>query len=106
MTTQNSNNEMTVANTILAQLGGRRFQVMTGSTNFMGRADGLTFKVGRNPKSITHVRVTLTPADLYNVEFLKIRGTKAPVTASEVDGVYCDQLEEIFTANTGLYTRL
>lgn len=105
MTTQH-NNEMTVATTILAQLGGNRFVAMTGSKNFMGRPDGLTFKTGRNPKGVTHVRVTLTPADLYNVEFLKIRGTQAPVKMAEVGGIYCDQLEEVFTNHTGLYTRL
>lgn len=105
MTTQ-TNTDMTVANTILAQLGGRRFIVMTGSTNFTGRADGLSFKVGSNPKGVTHVRVTLTDMDDYTVEFLKIRGTKMPVTLAEVDGIYCDQLEEVFTNHTGLYTRL
>jgi hypothetical protein len=102
MTTQNT---LEVANTILAQLGGRRFITMTGSSNFTGRADGLSFKVGRGPKGITHVRITLTPADDYTVEFLKVRGSKV-TTAHTAEGIYCDQLEEVFTDNTGLFTRI
>jgi hypothetical protein len=41
---------------ILAQLGGERFAVMSGATGFIGSADSLTFKLGSNPKRVTHVR--------------------------------------------------
>ncbi|MFA7291893.1 MAG: hypothetical protein WC023_06550 [Rhodocyclaceae bacterium] len=94
---------MQTAQTILQQLGGNRFCAMTGATNFVGREDGLSFKVGRNAKRVTHVRVTLTPADLYEVEYLAIRGTTIrPVAKSE--GVYADMLRDDFTRETGLYT--
>jgi hypothetical protein len=32
--------------------------MMTGATSFIGSADSLTFKLGSNPKRVTHVRVT------------------------------------------------
>ena len=53
--------DMTVARTILDQLGGARFVAMTGAREFVGSADSLTFKIGVNPKRVTQVRVTLTP---------------------------------------------
>lgn len=96
---------MTVANTILEQLGGRAFVVMTGSKNFVGSDNSLSFKVGRNPKSISHVRIALNAMDTYDVEFLRIRKFDPQVVAYK-EGVYFDQLQDIFTAETGLYTRL
>jgi hypothetical protein len=56
--------DLTMARTALAQLGGERFVMMTGATSFIGSADSLTFKLGGNPKRVTHVRVTLTPDGL------------------------------------------
>jgi hypothetical protein len=44
--------DLTVAKTILAQLGGERFVMMTGATNFVGGADSLAFRVGSNPKRV------------------------------------------------------
>jgi hypothetical protein len=102
MTNDNSNQ---VAQTILHQLGGSRFIAMTGSTNFTSDKDKLTFKVGSNPKGVTHMRITLTPRDLYKVEALKVRKLEVK-TLSEADDVYFDMLEEVFTRMTGLYTRL
>jgi len=93
--------DLTVAKTILSQLGGERFVNMTGATNFVGSADSLTFKVGSNPKRVTHVRLTLTPDDLYDVTFF--RAGKGPQSQ---DGIHCEMLEEVFGTNTGLYTTL
>lgn len=94
-----------VAQTILSQLGGSRFITMTGASNLTGRENGLTFKIGRNASKITHVRVTLTAMDNYQVEFLKVRGTNVqPV--SFVEGVYADNLAHVFTAKTGMDTHL
>ena len=97
--------DMTVAKTILEQLGGRRFIVMTGSKNFVGSNDSLSFKVGSNGSKVTHVRVTLTPADLYTVVFMNVRKFEVKELSKHED-VYNDQLQEIFTRETGMYTRL
>jgi hypothetical protein len=53
-----------LAKAILAQLGGERFVMMTGATSFIGSADSLTFKLGSNPKRVTHVRVSVNPTRL------------------------------------------
>jgi hypothetical protein len=93
--------DMTVARSILDQLGGERFVAMTGARDFVGGADSLTFKIGVNPKRVSQVRVTLTPADLYSVTFFRIG--KAPHIESDV---YSNMLEAVFSERTGLYTQL
>lgn len=98
--------DMTVAKTILEQLGGNRFIVMTGSKNFIGSEDSLTFKIGGGTKNkISHCRITLTPMDEYNMEFLRMAKFTSKVVTS-YEGIYCDQLQELFTEATGFYTRL
>jgi hypothetical protein len=88
--------DLTVAKTILAQLGGEGFVTMTGATGFVGSADGLTFKLGNNPERVTHVHVTLTPDGLYSMTFFKTG--KGPRSR---DGVRREMLQEVFDANTG-----
>lgn len=90
--------DMTVANEILRQLGGRRFIVMTGARDFTGTANTLTFRIARY-----FVRITLTALDLYDVELISIRTLK--VTKSE-NGIYNDMLQAAFTRLTGLDTHL
>ncbi|AGR48121.1 hypothetical protein SmphiM12_489 [Sinorhizobium phage phiM12] len=98
--------DLTVANTILAQLGGNRFRMMTGAKNFVGAADSLMFQIPTS-KKINKVRVTLTADDLYTVEFMNFSMKKlACVTLKTVEGIYFDMLQEVFTEATGLYTRL
>lgn len=97
--------DMQVANTILEQLGGRRFIVMTGAFGFIGSADHLSFRLKSNPKRITHVKITLDPSDTYTVKFSRLRGVDLKII-SLFKGVYADNLQEIFTSATGLYTRL
>ena len=99
-----------VPNTILAQLGGNRFVVMTGARNLIGGKDylGMALPTARHDgKRVTHVRVTLDPSDTYTVEALSLnprsRVTKTIVTVS---GVYCDNLQAVFTDLTGLATHL
>ena len=93
--------DLTVPKMILAQLGGERFAVMSGATSFIGSADSLTFKLGSNPKRVTHVRVTLTPDGLYHMTFFM--PGKGPRSQ---DGIHHEMLQEVFGANTGLYTAL
>jgi hypothetical protein len=98
-----------IARTILDQLGGGRFQVMTGAKDFTATSDGLTFRLPGKPgfvkDGITHVRITLTPLDEYTVDFLRARGTSVKTIAT-VDGVYCDTLRAVFESTTGLRTSL
>lgn len=96
---------LTVANEILNQLGNRRFSAMTGATNFVGSETALTFKIMRNEKKVTHVRITLNEVDLYDVEFINVRGLNYK-TLETVNNVYAENLRNVFTANTGLDTNL
>ena len=96
--------DKTVAKTILSQLGGPRFAIMTGAKNFMSDKKTLYFSIPR-AKGVNRIAVTLTPEDLYDMEFSYFHGGKLTVK-NTVRGVYNDQLESIFTTETGLYTRL
>ena len=49
--------DMTVAKTILEQLGGNKFRVMTGAKNFMGFTDGLVMKIGRNSSNSNYLKL-------------------------------------------------
>ena len=95
-----------IAQTILQQLGGNKFIAMTGAKNLGFTNKGLQMKIGRNTKGVTHVIIDLDRGkDLYNIEFVKIRGVKR-TTVKKLKGVYAEQLGKIFTKYTGLRTRL
>ncbi len=98
---------MTIAETILSQLGGKRFCFMCGAKNLVdcGKALMFTLPTRLAKHGINKVRVTLTDADDYTVEFYKTRGSKA-VLVSGCEGVYHDQLVEVFENHTGLVVKL
>ena len=64
----------TIARTILEQIGGKRFAVMTGSRDFVDMGNGLRMSLARNKTS-----------------------------ANRLD-IFFDMLEEVFTQVTGLCT--
>lgn len=98
---------MQVAKTILAQLGGNRFIAMTGAKDFVGAETGLTFKLPRVTNGISHVNITLDCDDTYCVTFDKWNNRKLEMTiVSRHVGIYCDMLQDLFTKETGLYTKL
>ena len=92
---------------LLQQLGGNRFIAMTGAKNLaVDKAKNtLHMKIGRNSKGVSHLRIKLTGADLYDMEFLQVRAGNVKVKSKE-KGVYADQLQKLFTKNTGMYTSL
>jgi len=92
---------------LLQQLGGNKFIAMTGAKNLAvdKSKNELHMKIGRNSKSISHVIIRLTSEDLYDMEFLSIRGSSRKIKSKE-KGVYADQLGKMFTKNTGLNVRL
>ena len=93
-----------VAKTILEQMGGmRRLALMVGAKNFVGGENRVSFKIGTGAKNkINAVRVTLNARDLYDVEFLRIWGTKVK-TVEKVEDAYCDMLVDLFESETGFY---
>ena len=104
-----SQERMDIANTILQQLGGRKFQAMTGARQFVALESGLRFKLpgggGFCKHGINCVSITLDPSDTYTVVFYRNRGMTV-TTVSEHHDIYFDQLQELFTAETGLDTHL
>jgi hypothetical protein len=108
---------MSVADTILQQLGGKRFVAMTGAKNLVGGDNYLRFGLPGNAKDgINMVKITLNGNDLYDVSFMKMpRLTQkalmaetlpSPKVVTSSEDVFCDMLQEVFTRHTGLYTRL
>jgi hypothetical protein len=95
------------AEDVLRQLGGRKFIVMTGSTGFIrdDKERQITFKIPKAKKGINYIRIKLTAMDLYDMEFISVRGGNVKVIGHET-GVYNDQLQSIFTKYTGLNTSL
>lgn len=96
-----------IAETILAQLGGRRFMVMTGAKNFSFSKGGtLSFSLPGNPGFVKnkarYVRVVLEPTDYYTVEFLNRKGTQI----SRHEGICCETLAKVFSSETGLRTAM
>ena len=94
------------AKILLKQLGGGKFIAMTGAKDFGIGKDGLHFKIGRNSKGVSHVRINYSRGrDLYDMAFLAVRMGKVKIK-KQIKGVYADQLGEIFERYTGLYVRL
>ena len=97
---------MSVGDTILEQLGGRMFTLLTGAKNLHAGANLLSMRLGKGPNGITHVTIVLNAYDTYDIQYLSIVGTRPPIIKAESKGVYCDQLKEDFERHTGLLVRL
>lgn len=93
----------TVAQTILAQLGGNKFVAMTGAACF---ADGNTLVAKfKGSKKANIMYVTLNDKDLYNVKIAKFKGLDVK-TVDETTDASADMLKPLFEKATGLYTSL
>jgi len=102
---QIKSNTMNTATTILNQLGGNKFIAMTGSKNFLSTENSLQMNLTRNKVNAQYLKIELTSMDLYNMKFYSFRGSELKVK-NQIEGVYFDQLQDIFTNVTGLYTSL
>jgi len=98
---------LAVATEILNQLGGKMFILMTGSKNFTSDKCALSFHLAKNASRAKYCRIELMPNDTYTVTFLA-RADKNFNFAevAKFEGAYCDQLQNIFSGVTGLYTKL
>ena len=106
-----------IANTMLLQLGGQPFCYMTGAKDLIAltasekeeHLGGLQFGLPRGlaKKGINKVRILLLPSDTYRVEALKVNARSLTFEVmGEAEGVYGDQLAEVFRDLTGLATSL
>jgi len=86
----------------IRQLGGfGRLKSFVGAHSFVSDGNMLRFKF-KGSKIANVLAIYLTPQDDYTLKFIKIWGTKV-TTVKELEGVYCDQLVDIFESTTGLY---
>lgn len=108
---------MSIANTILNQLGGNKFIAMTGTKNFVSDGNTLRMTLPKNMSKANRLYITLDADDTYTVYFFKFTAgrlnkktwvfTDDKVTDIYKEScIYCDQLRDIFTHVTGMYTSL
>lgn len=106
---------MKTAEIILQQLGGSRFITFTGSHDFIDLGNTLRMTLARNKSKANRLEISLRGDDTYTVRFYRYtpmrwnpkRFSFSDPKTTEVktlEGIYCDQLREIFTRTTGLYT--
>lgn len=94
--------------TVLNQLarannGPNRLKAMIGAKNFT-RSDEkqqVTFKFMKGANKANYIRITLNSNDLYDVEFIRIWGTKITII-SNTENLYCDDLFSHFQNETNL----
>lgn len=96
--------KLEIANTIKTQIGNKALHLI-GAKNLVGSQNSLSFKVMRNSKKVTHIKIKLNSMDLYDMTFFNCRAGNIK-TISEQNGVYCDQLRQMIETNTELYTSL
>lgn len=88
------------------QLGGWEFARLIGTKAIS--SDDSTLKVrftGKAKYQINLIYVTLMGDDTYTMEFMRASG-ESVVSVLEFEGVYWDQLQDIFESSTGLFTSL
>ena len=124
-----------IAKTIIQQLGGNKFVVMTGAKNFVAINNGIKFNIGRNASRANLVKIILFGDDTYTMQFWRIGNSNPYITfmkyiekgmspeeaqkkaekaklneepklLKEYNGLFFDQLQEFFTEYTKLYTHL
>jgi len=97
-----------VVETLLKQLGGNKFMVMTGSKVFDYGPNMLTLKLPTNKSKANYLDIVYHPGkDLYTMTFRRVfnRGLDSKRLV-EYDDLYADQLQEVFTLATGMETSL
>ena len=112
---------MSIASTILEQLGGNKFIAMTGCNHFVSDGNTLRMQIPRNAGKANRLWITLDGDDTYTMRFFyyrqggirvdnnKMEVKEIPTIEKDIyviSGIYFDQLQEIFTEQTGMYTHL
>lgn len=110
-------NNLDVAKTIYQQLGGGRFVAMTGAKMFVGDKNSLRFRIGKNMSKANTITIELRGDDTYDMTFQRVTMPRISLKTGKYiegkedvikkfSGIFFDQLQELFTEVTGLYTHL
>ena len=104
------------AYTILMQLGGNKFLVMTGANKLMaaGRTahnpnPWLRMDLRRNKAKVNRMKITLMPNDTYTVKFYRqmlVNWVPEISHQQTFEMVYGEDLQTLFTSVTGYDTHL
>jgi hypothetical protein len=94
-----------VGQKIAEQIGNKAFTMM-GASNLMIAENGLQWKIGRNPKGVTHITVTLDPTNTYTVKFQKVTRKYNVIDIATFEDVYTYMLHTTIEQTTGLYLSL
>lgn len=104
------------AQEIIRQMGGiGKLRAMVGAKSFVysDQEESVMFGFMTGKSGINKIKITLTPMDLYSVEFWQIPSTRAMLKGVEPalvggvhDNVYWEDLQDLFEAETGLYLSL
>lgn len=100
---------MTIAETILAQLGGQRFKAMTGANRFAHDENALVFLLprGSTKNKARQVRIEYLPSkDLYAMTFSTFKRDYTPVEIEVLDDLDVEGMRAMFVNRTGLYLSL
>lgn len=91
-----------IARTILQQIGGHKFLIMTGAKNLVAYPNGLSFRLpGNGFSKFNYVKITLNGMDTYDIEMGNFRASVYK-KEKELNGIYDDQLVELLEKYTGL----
>ena len=93
---------MSVAKTILEQLGGNKFRVMTGAKNFMGDENSLSMRIGGNSSNSNYLKITLNSWDLYDMKFCKLTRKFEEKSATEYKNIYNSLLPDTLVWRSSL----
>jgi hypothetical protein len=97
---------MTIAQTIIAQLGGfGRLNAMIGANGFIDTKNGVSFQF-KGCRKFNVAQIKLNGRDLYDVKLLRV--TRACDIKNEVEhnDIYAEQLRSLIERQTGLYLTL
>lgn len=99
--------EKEIYKNILNQLGGNKFNVMTGAYNHtMSTGEYFNFACRfKGSKKANYIEIKLNSNDLYDIKFYKIGKIKC-LCVKTFENISCDNLKSTFESFTGLYTSL
>ena len=108
---------MDIPRIILQQLGGNRFLAMTGASHLAGDEHSLYMHLPANGSKANRLTITLDPDDTYTMRFYRYTAPRlnrktfsfSAEKTTEVktfSGLFFDQLQEMFTDVTKMYTHL
>lgn len=100
----NKTEKYAIASEIIRQLGNKAI-CMIGARNFSATENSVVFKIGKNDKKVTHIKIALNGLDLYDITYIRCWGVNIK-TMAESNNIYADMMHTDIEENTGMRTSL